>query len=342
MKKVGIITGLVLIIMTAVISSAFASAPENEAAGYHLTGYSNIVLFGIDSKDHSFDTSTRSDTIMIVSINNDTGAIKMVSLYRDTYMKITGDEEPYYDRVNSAYNNGGAKCAISTLNTNLDLNITDYVTVNFNGLREIVDLMGGIDVNITEPEMNIINKISTDMIEGTEEEYAPLTEYGEVHLSGLQTTAYCRIRDAVYYDETGTEYHYDFGRTARQRSVLQKLVTKAKSGGVIQIVKLAWNVLNMNTEDSPFIKTSLSYIEIINLIPVLIDYNIEGSSGFPYTLATPTISGEDLVVAKDLEDNVTKLHEFLFDEVSYQPSDTVKEISEYIMEYTGVSEDDSR
>lgn len=310
----------------------------DEAVEERLTGYNNIALFGVDAQDGSFDKATRSDTIMIVSINNDTGAIKMVSLYRDTYLKIIDEDKTYYNKVNAAYNNGGIKVAISTLNKNLDLNISDYVIVNYNGLTEIIDMMGGMDVTISEVEMRRINKISSDMTEEIGIEYVPLEEFGEVHLTGLQTTAYCRIRDAAYVDEEGNEYHYDFGRTARQRSIIQKIVNKAKSGGVSQIIKLVKNVMKLNTEDKTFIKTSLGYQEIIDLIPVFIDYKIEGSTGFPYTLATPHINGEDFVVAEGLTYNVKKLHGFLFDEKDYKPSDAVEEISKYIMEYTGITE----
>ena len=135
-----------------------------EEAAKKLTGYKNIVLFGVDARGSEFDSETRSDTIMIVSINNDTGAIRMVSLYRDTIMRVMRpDGSSFYGKVNSAYTLGGVQAALSTLNTNLDLNIDDYVVVNFSGLAEIIDLMGGIDIKITDLEMRRINKIGSDM-----------------------------------------------------------------------------------------------------------------------------------------------------------------------------------
>ena len=305
-----------------------------------LTKYQNIVLFGIDARDDAFDQYTRSDTVIIISINNDTGAVKMVSLYRDTYLNIIGrDGSTYYSMVNAAYSGGGAQSAVSTLNTNLDLNISDYVVVNFSGLREIIDLMDGIDIKVSENEKNRINKIASDMVEGTDEEAPVLEEYGDlVHLNGLQATAFCRIRDAVFYDEAGTEYHYDFGRTARQRYVMEKLVSKAKGSGVSTLLALAKQILNMNTEDKTFIKTSLDYDQIMDLIPIMIDYNIVGSTGFPFTLSTPNIGGADLVVARGLSYNVSELHKFLFDDEAYQPSETVQSISDYIENYTGIPE----
>ena len=311
----------------------------NEEVEHQLTGYKNVVLFGIDASDGSFNSGTQTDTIMIISINNDTGAVRMVSLYRDTFLKIIGKNgKTFYSKVNSAYNNGGAQAALSTLNTNLDLNLSDYIVVNFDGLSEIIDMMGGIDIAISSTEMRRINKISTDMLMGTDIEYTPIEESGDIHLTGLQATAFCRIRDAVFYDEEGNDYHYDFGRTARQRYVMKKLVSKAKSTGISTLISLARQIINMNTENQMFIKTSLNYNEIMDLIPVLVDYNIEGSTGFPFTLMTPYVKGADLLVAQGLSYNVSELHKFMFNETDYKPSVAVSEINDYIIEYTGVPE----
>ena len=308
-----------------------------EEAAKKLTGFKNIVLFGVDARGSEFDSETRSDTIMIVSINNDTGAIRMASLYRDTIMRVMrSDGSSFYGKVNSAYTLGGVQAALSTLKTNLDLNIDDYVVVNFSGLAEIIDLMGGVDIKITDLEMRRINKIGSDMqIEGVGA-FTELTEWGDVHLDGMQATAYCRIRDAAFYDEEGNDYHYDYGRTARQRYVISKLVDKAKSSGISKLLDLAVQIMNMNTSERTFMKTSLQYDEIMDLIPIMIDYKLEGSTGFPYTQDTPIVDGNDYVVPQGLAVNVTALHAFLFDDPEYVPSQTVQEINDYIIEYTGV------
>lgn len=309
----------------------------NEEVEKKLTGYQNIVLFGIDARDDAFDAYTRSDTMMIISINNDTGAVRMVSLYRDTYLNIIQDDgTTFYSKANAAYSMGGSQGAVSTLNTNLDLNIDDYIVVNFSGLSEIIDLIGGIDINISDLEMRRINKIGSDMEAESDREFTEVQESGLVHLDGFQATAYCRIRDAVFTDAEGNEYHYDFGRTARQRYVMQELVVKAKASGISTLLNLAKQALNMNTEDKIFMKTSLEYDEIMDLVPVMIDYNIEASSGFPFTLQTPNIDGADLVVAEGMACNVSALHSFLFNDKDYQPSKTVNEIDSYIINRTGV------
>lgn len=309
----------------------------NEDVEKKLTGYQNIALFGIDARDDAFDAYTRSDTMMIISISNDTGAVRIVSLYRDTYLKvIQNDGSTFYSKANAAYNMGGSQGAVSTLNTNLDLNIDDYIVVNFSGLSEIIDLMDGVDIIITDLEMRRINKIGRDMETESGRKFTEVQGSGLVHLDGFQATAYCRIRDAAFTDAEGNVYHYDFGRTARQRYVMQELVVKAKASGISSLLSLAKNVLNMNTEDKTFMKTSLGYDEIMDLIPVMIDYNVEASSGFPFTLQTPNIDGADLVVAEGMACNVSALHNFLFNDKNYHPSSTVNEIDRHIIDYTGI------
>lgn len=306
-----------------------------------LSGYTNIALFGIDSRGDSFDSATRSDSIIIVSINNDTGAMKMVSVFRDTFMKINrANGSTVYTKANSAYNDGGATEAVSMLNNNLDLNITDYVVVNFAGLTEIIDLLGGIEVTITDEELALINQYSREMVEesGEDIQVEVLSQSGDVHLNGLQATAYCRIRKEAYYDPTGTAHNGDFGRAARQRLVMEKIITKAKNSGIAKLMELVQQMMNMNTANKTFIKTSMDYDEMMDLIPIMIDYNMVGNNAFPFTLETGTVDGASMVIPKGLAYNVSELHKFLFEDEAYQPSDEVQSISDYIINYTGVSE----
>ena len=316
------------------------SIAVTEEAEKKLTGYTNILLFGIDSRDSSFDQGTNSDSMIIVSINNDTGSIRMASVYRDTYLKLIGDSKgEVFRKANAAYARGGAAEAISTLNTNLDLNISDYVIVNFAGLSEIVDIFGGVDIHVSEREKELINSFSDNMAdEAGLPAPAHLAAGGDVHLTGLQTTAFCRIRSAVFTDEDGREYHYDYGRTARQRYVMKRLMASAKTAGVTQLLSMADAVMNLNSEDRTVIRTSLSYDSIMDLVPYLIDYRMEGSTGFPYTLLGKDVEGDDAVVPCGLAYNVTELHRFLFDDESYAPSETVQTISEQIIARTGVGE----
>ena len=127
------------------------------------------------------------------------------------------------------------------------------------------------------------------------------------------------------------------GRTARQRSVIKKVVEKAKDAGVGQVLQIADSILHYNTADEKIITTSLSLDEVMDLIPTLLKFTLSDNTGFPFTGDTPKINGASMVVAQGLEYNVSKLHKFLFGEENYQPSETVKTISDYLINYTGIS-----
>ena len=227
----------------------------NEGLSENIETYRNIALFGIDPRGSEFDDSAHSDTIIIVSINNKTGQVKMASVYRDTMLKIVDDDgDVSYTKANAAFFKGGPECAVNMLNTNLDLNITDYAVVNFTGLAKIIDALGGIDVTITPEEMTYVNGYLTETRKITGMDAPDITHSGDIHLSGLQATAYCRIRYVSFYDEDGTKYSNDMGRTARQRSVIKKLVEKAKKAGVSQLLQIADSVLNYNTEDEKLLE----------------------------------------------------------------------------------------
>lgn len=311
----------------------------NQYVAKKLTGYTNIALFGLDSRDTQMEIGTHSDSIMVVSINNDTNAVRISSIYRDTMLQVTDQEGGIaYTKANQGFFRGGAEGALSMLNTNLDLNITDYAIINFSGLTEIIDSLGGLDIEITAEEMKYINFYLIETRKITGMKCDDVTEYGKVHLNGLQATAYCRIRYTAFYDEEGKKYSDDLGRTARQRFIIEEIVKKIKKAGVSETLSLAKDIMNKNAQGDPFIRCSLTYDEIMDLIPALIDYNIEDTTGFPFTLDTPTIHGQSMVVAQGLAYNVQQLHKFLFDEEDYEVSDQVQEISDYITNYTGLGE----
>lgn len=309
----------------------------NKEIGEEIETYRNIALFGIDSRNSAFDDQVHSDSIIIVSINNKTGEVKLASVYRDTMLKMKNRQgEEVYTKANAAFFMGGAENAVSMLNINLDLNITDYAVVNFTGLTKIIDALGGIDVTITPQEKFYINGYLVETREITRMDAPDIAESGHVHLSGLQATAYCRIRYVTFTDEDGTDYHYDMGRTARQRSVLKKLVAKAKLAGAGQVMSIADSILNYNTADEKILTTSLSFDEVMDLIPTMLDFELTETMGFPFTCDTPTVDKASVVVANGLSYNVTKLHEYLFGEKNYVPSLQVQNISDYLEDYTGI------
>lgn len=304
-----------------------------------LHGYTNIALFGLDSREGEFEKDTHSDSIIVVSINNDSGEVKMASIYRDTMFKIRKENgETYYSKANEGFFVGGAEGAVNMLNTNLDLNITDYVVVNFSGLANIIDALGGIDLTISDDEQFYINGYLVETRKVTGMDSPDVATSGPVHLNGLQATAYCRNRYSTFTDENGEELNNDLGRTARQRYVLKLLVSKAKAAGSDKLIKIAKMILNSNTKEETFIKTSLDFDEIMDMIPTAIEFNLTDNTGFPYTVDMPTIKGKSMVVAAGLTYNVNKLHDFLFTGQVYSPSTTVQDIDDYISDMTGVKE----
>ncbi len=290
----------------------------NEGAGSQ-SGYQNIVVYGVDSRQDQLTKDSHSDTIVICSINKKTKEIKMVSVYRDTYLDNTNGE---YRKATECYYFGGPERSINMLNTNLDLNITDYVTVNFNAVVEAVDRLGGIDLEITEEELKWLNGYQYDQVENSQvqAEYEPLPAAGYQHLNGNQALAYSRIR----YTEG-----YDFKRTERQRTVMMKIFEKAKTQGVPALLSMVDAML-------PMVSTSLSNTELISLASGIAGYTIGENTGFPFDQYATQVDGSDVVVPVNLAANVTQLHQFLFGEENYTPSQKVQEISNTIINYTGI------
>jgi anionic cell wall polymer biosynthesis LytR-Cps2A-Psr (LCP) family protein len=138
------------------LSSSQAGVNEdlNSQTVEKMTGYTNIALFGLDNRSVGNYAWGNSDTIMIASINNDTKEVKLVSVYRDTYLSIG---EGKFNKANSAYNLGGVERAVKMLNANLDLSITDYVCVDWAALIEAIDALGGIELQVTKQEVYYIN-----------------------------------------------------------------------------------------------------------------------------------------------------------------------------------------
>lgn len=288
---------------------------QNKEEGGTMQGYMNIALFGVDAqKESQLYKGSRSDSIMIASINMETGDIKLVSVYRDTYLNIGTDS---YQKCNSAYSFGGAEQAVKMLNMNLDMDITDFVTVGYEGLREVIDGLGGVYIDVDEEEIKHINNYQIGIAEVLKCDYTPVTETGMQLLDGLQATAYCRIRYTA---------GDDFKRAARQREVIKAIETQAKKADYATLSK----VFNDAIGD---IYTSLSNDDILALIENIANYRIVDEGGFPEesmrTTANIGAKGSS-VIPMDLESNVVWLHQFLFEDESYQVTDSVKEYSQQI------------
>ena len=271
----------------------------NTGVEENLSGYRNIALFGIDTRDDTYEGS-RSDCIMIASINHDTKEIKIVSVYRDTYLNIPGRG---LDKVNHAYSYGGPALSMSTLNTNLDLDITEFATVNFTATKDIINAIGGVEIEVTDAEAKSIPRI---------------TKGGKYLLDGEQALAYGRIR----------KIDSDYKRTERMRTVVMAVFEKAKTMSITELNKLANQLL-------PEIYTNISATEILALIPKIYSYSIVESQGWPYETRGITLGGVWYGPPVNLEKNVAELHKTLFGKTEYVPTETVQEISNNIINKTG-------
>ncbi|WP_243129218.1 LCP family protein [Hathewaya massiliensis] len=206
----------------------------------------NIALFGLDSREVDGKDDPRSDSIMVVTIDKERNKIKISSIIRDTYVDIKGRG---MDKINHAYHFGGPELAVGTINKNFGLAIEDFASINFYGLRKVIDTIGGIETNITSEELKYINGYIRDIAKIEKIEPTPVTKTGKQTLNGLQAVAYCRIR----YTSGGDER-----RAERQRYVLSQMLKKAQK---ISPTKYA----GLITEMLPNVKTSLSSSEILSL-----------------------------------------------------------------------------
>ena len=281
--------------------------------------YTNIALFGLDTRQAgSLGKGNRSDTIMVASINNDTKDVKIISLYRDSYLNLANDK---YRKCNEAYSIGGPEQAVAMLNMNLDLKIDYYMSVDFLAVSEVVDKLGGIEIDVDEYEIEHLNNYTVETAKVTGKSTNKLKSPGLQTLDGVQATSYCRIR----YTQGD-----DFKRTERQREVLENIAKKAKTMSASQLDSIIKAVF-------PMCATNMTVDQLLSMATDALSYNIVETSGFPYDVVTDSVgSAGSCVIPVDLEANVIKLHKNLFASEQYTPSETVVKISDKIKNDTGV------
>ncbi len=276
-----------------------------------MEGYWTVAVFGVDSREGTLGKGTRSDMQMILNVDLGTGEIRIVSVYRDTYLRI--DDKERYDKINEAYFRGGPKQAIEALKDNLDLTIDDYASFSWKAVADAINLLGGIDVDISHEEFRVINGFITETVESTGVGSHHLKKEGPNHLDGVQAVAYARLR----------KMDTDFKRTERQREVVDLALKKAREADAATLSKVAAAVF-------PQISTSVGMKDILPLMKNIKRFHMTETEGFPSKLKDVMIGKRDCVVPVTLESNVIRLHQFLFDEENYEPSETVKEISRQI------------
>lgn len=302
---------------------AFGDDDIKQNEGVQKEGYMTIALFGGDSREGALEEGAHADTIILASINNATKEVRLASVYRDT---LTEQVDGKMQKANYAYFAGGPKDAINMLNKNFDLDISNYVTVDFKALADVVDLLGGIEVDVTDKEAAEVNNYidETGSVAGKKANH--LTSGGRQTLDGVQAVTYARIRHNV---------GGDFKRTERQRIVITKVAEKAKTTDLATINKIIDKVF-------PQISTSFSLSDLIGLASGALDYEMGDTSGFPMEAVNGSVKGiGSVVISVGVAENVQELHAFLYpDEEPKEPSETVEKIAAQIEGLTGITRDE--
>ena len=289
-----------------------------------LKGYRNIALLGVDTQtagDYSEDS--RSDCIIIASINESTGDVKLISVYRDTYVDVEENGRTKLDKINHAYWFGGAQNALKSLNRAMDMNITEYVTVDMEAVASAIDALGGIQINVAYEEIQYLNMYLRSVNNITGKSDPMITSSGLQTLTGPQAVAYGRIRYTA-----GADYK----RTERMRTVVEAMLKKAKTLSVFELNEFANTIL-------PMISTNLSQGDILSLATKIGSFKIGTNIGWPYKTAGKIIDGVWQGIPITLESSVVQLHKDVFGQPNYKVTSTVKDMSDRIIEVTGYTEE---
>lgn len=285
-------------------------------------GYTTVALFGGDSREGQLEEGTHADCIIVASIDNKTKEVKMTSVYRDTLTEQMNGE---LKKANNAYFTGGPKDAINMLNKNLDLDIQNYVTVDFKALADTVDLLGGIEIDIKEEEIQYMNEFLEETAQVAGKDANFIEAAGNQTLDGSQAVTYARIRSTAGGDYT---------RTERQRLVLEKIFEKVlhtKLGTINKIID----------EVFPQVLTSFSLKDLLGLAAGASQYRLGEAKGFPFELTDGKVEGVgSSVIPLGFAENVQELHEFLYPKDEYTVSEKVSEIAGKIESLTGYTRAD--
>lgn len=287
-----------------------------------MKGYFTIAIFGVDSRTGDVGKGNNSDINIIANVNIETGDIKLISIYRDTFLNITDGGS--YGKMNAAYMYGGPVGAVKAINKNLDLNIENYVTFNWKAVANAIDLLGGIDIEITRSEFKYMNSFIHETCRSTGIFYDNpaamyIHSYGPLHLNGVQAVAYGRLR---LMDS-------DFQRVDRQRKVIIESLKAAKKMSFIQLSAILDLVL-------PQIAYEFDMAQVLTLARNISGFNVSETIGFPINFTQQEMGKSgDCIIPKSLATNVAKLHSTVFGDEGYSPSSAVHTYSNRIVALTG-------
>lgn len=286
-----------------------------------LSGYRNILILGVDARSMTNYDGSRSDAILVLSLDKETGTINMISLMRDSYLEIYDHEgELDLDKITNAHAFGGGVATCRALNRNLDLNIREYAVFNWKAVADVVDAFGGVQVEVKENELHDLNVYGDETGSYIGRPFTPVLTAGVQTLDGVQAASYCRIRKTSGGDSQ---------RAERMKKVLQAIFTQAKSMNLAELKAISDNAL-------PEIRTNMGSKAILTMLMELGTYNLNKNIGLPYEYDGGMFHGGWYAVPKTLETNVVRLHEEAFGQAGYLPSTDVLGISKLIIEDTGV------
>ena len=283
-----------------------------------MSGYWTIAVFGVDSRNSSVGKGNNSDVNILCNIDQGTGEIRLVSVYRDSYLNIS--DKNTYNKINAAYMQGGPEQVVKALNRNLDIDIDDYATFNWKAVADAINILGGIDVEITKSEFYYINAFISETVKATGVASTQLKSAGLIHLDGVQAVAYGRLR----------LMDTDYARTERQRKVISLAFEKMK--------KADWATINNIVQTVfPQVATSIEINDLLKIGRNITRYHLTETTGFPSELREKKMGRKGAcVIPQTLESNVIELHHFLFGDEEYTPTETVRTISQKIVSDTGV------
>ena len=273
----------------------------------------NILILGVDSRLNEY-SSTRSDVIMVLSIDSENEMFKFSSVMRDSYLYIP--DKGYFDKVTHAYAFGGGLYALKTINTNLDLDCEEFVTVDFEAVENIIDNVGGVEIDVDSSELPELNRILTELNEYYSDNVELVNETGLISLNGRQAVAYARIR----YDNGG-----DYERTLRQKEVVSSVFEQFKEMSIADINSTVDDVL-------PLVSMSINKTELLSYLAKVNEYKNYDIDmyGFPQNYSGFNYDSVYYVFPNSLNDEVSKLHEFIYGYENYVPSETVNGFSDRI------------
>lgn len=302
-----------------------STSPEefdiDSAVEEDLKNYRNVAILGSDGrKDEGFD-GTRTDAIIIASINKHTSKIKLISILRDSYLEIKdANGESKLDKITHAHAYGGGVDTCASLNRNLDLNINEFVIFSWQAVADLVDAMGGVEVDVKYEELYDLNRYGEETARNVGKTYNPIYESGKMKLDGVQAATYCRIRKNSGGDE---------GRGKRMKAVMSGLIKEAKKKDLAELNDIAGMTF-------PKVRTNITKRGMLKTVAGIGDYQISNNMRWPDDYYGGMINGIWYTIPRTLESQVKYIHKKAFGQKDYEVTDRVKNISHQIVDRTGV------